>query len=161
MGIDPVIQETTDFDWFGVDAEGFIGHFTHAGFKRLPASVASSAEDLKFVSEYFQKHAAVRGAHLVDETSLSSALNRQWRGEREETRYLRDFVAMADRGLFSFDIDSYLTPGIAYFRVACPLSPITVEQLPEEIRQVLARTRLAGMQLRHHSRIPYDLTLKM
>jgi hypothetical protein len=45
---------------------------------------------------------------------------RAGKGESQEERYLRSFIAMADRGLFSFDIDSYLGPNTAYFRVALP-----------------------------------------
>jgi hypothetical protein len=159
LKIEETVQLTTDFDWFGVDEEGFIAHFASAGFKRVPASVSESAEDLVLVSNYFKTEAPVRGAHRVDE-DLHGFLP-GWKGEQNESRYLRSFVAMADRGLFSFDIDSYLKPGIAYFRVACPLSPLGLEQLPEPIRRIIARTRLAGVRLRNQSLISYEATLEM
>jgi len=41
MTIPTAEQEETDFDWFGLDEEGFIGHFTTGGFKCLPQSVAN------------------------------------------------------------------------------------------------------------------------
>lgn len=31
-------QQETDFDWFGVDEDGSVGHFTKAGFKYLRLS---------------------------------------------------------------------------------------------------------------------------
>ena len=159
MKIEETEQLTTDFDWFGLDEDGFIAHFASAGFKRVPASVAESAEGLGLVSDYFKTEAPVRGAHRVDEDLLCRRPD--WKGERNESRYLKSFVAMADRGLFSFDIDSYLKPGIAYFRVACPLSPLGLEQLPEPIRRIIARTRLAGVRLRNESLISYEATLEM
>jgi hypothetical protein len=159
MKIEETEQLTTDFDWFGVDEEGFVAHFASAGFKRIPASVSESSEDLGLVSNYFKTEAPVRGAHWVDEDSLR--LRPDWKGERNEGRYLRSFAGMADRGLFSFDIDSYLKPGIAYFRVAHPLSPLELEQLPEPIRRIISRTRLAGVRLRNQSLISYEATIEM
>jgi hypothetical protein len=159
MRIEETKQLTTDFDWFGVDEEGFLAHFASAGFKRVPASVSESAEDLVLVCNYFKTEAPVRGAHRVDEDLVG--LRPDWKGEQNESRYLKSFVAMADLGLFSFDIDSYLKPGIAYFRVACPLSPLGLEQLPEPVRRIIARTRLAGVSLRSQSLIAYEATLEM
>lgn len=152
-------QAGTDFDWFGVDEEGLIGHFTTAGFKHLPPSVASSAEDLKLVTDYFESIAPVKGPHGVDNSSVAAALQRDWRGEENEGRYLRDFVSMADKGLFSFDIESYLRPGVAYFRVAWPAVPLTLNDLPNDVRKIVSKTVLKNVRFRDHSRIPYDATL--
>src|ERR1700689_1365386 len=102
MRIEETAQLTTDFDWFGVDEEGFVAHFTSAGFKRIPTTVSESAEDLGLVTDYFRNEAPVRGPHCVDEEL--PALRPDWQGEQNESRYLESFVAMADRGLFSFDI---------------------------------------------------------
>ncbi len=104
MRIEETAQLTTDFDWFGVDEEGLIGHFASAGFKRVPISVSENAEDLGLVSGYFKTEAPVRGSHRLDEHL--PGLRPNWKGEQNESRYLESFVAMADRGLFSFDIDS-------------------------------------------------------
>jgi hypothetical protein len=153
-------QAGTDFDWFGVDEGGLIGHFTTAGFKQLPPSCASNAEDLKHVTNYFDKIAPVRGSHVVDKKSLTAALQRGWTGEENEQRYLGSFVSMADKGLFSFDIESYLRPGIVYFRVASPDMPLTISDLPEDIRKIISRTVLRGIQLRNQSRVAYEATLK-
>lgn len=152
-------QAGTDFDWFGVDEEGLIGHFTTAGFKRLPPSVACSAKDLKLVTNYFENLSPSEGGHNVDSSSIASALQRDWKGEKDEERYLRSFVAMADKGLFSFDIGSHLKPDIAYFRVALPQVPITVSELPENIRPIVSRTFLKGVRLRDQSHVSYEATL--
>lgn len=159
MEVDPVDQQTTDFDWFGVDEEGFLGHFTTAGFKSIPPSVSASAEDLKLVTDYFTKQASVRGSHKVDEHSLASSLNREWKGERHETRYLCDFVSMANKGLFSYDIEPYLRPGICYFRVACPDVPLEMHELPDHIQTIVSRTTLKGLRLRNEARVSYEATL--
>ena len=154
-------QGGTDFDWFGVDEEGLLAHFATAGFKAIPPSVSASAEDLKLVTDYFTKRASVRGSHQVDEESLANSLNREWKGERLEARYLRDFVSMANKGLFSYDIDSYLRPGICYFRVACPDMPLKLHELPDPIQVIVSRTILKGLRVRNESRVLYDATLKL
>jgi hypothetical protein len=159
MRIEETAQLTTDFDWFGVDEEGLIAHFASAGFKRVPTSVSENAEDLGLVTSYFKTEAPVRGSHRLDERL--PGLRPDWKGEQKESRYLESFVAMADRGLFSFDIDSYLKSGIAYFRVACPVSPLGLGELPEHIQRIIARTRLAGVRLRSQSHVSYDATLQM
>ena len=44
-------QTYKDFDWYCVDGQGQLGHFASAGFKKVPPSVATSAEDLRFLTE--------------------------------------------------------------------------------------------------------------
>lgn len=151
-------QESTDFDWFGVDADGFVAHFASGAFKYLPRSVERSAEDLKLVTDFFGR-ATSRGGHSVDPVVSTEVPD--WQGEEKEGRYLRSFVTMADKGLFSFDIGPQAEPGIAYFRVAAPEHPIKIGHLPENIRKVIARTSLTGVRLREQDKIPYEATLSL
>jgi len=150
-------QEARDFDWFGVDADGHLAHFTTAGFKRLPASVSESAEDLESVTDYFDKNAPIRGAHRVDSESV--ARFKEWHGEENESRYLASFISMADRGLYSFDIDTYVRPGIAYCRIAIPESPLLLSDLPNEVREIVERTKILSNCFADCSRIDYESTL--
>lgn len=159
MEIGRAEQETIDFDWFGVDQDGFVGHFTTAGFKHLPRTVAMHAEDLERVTDYFRKHAPTTGGHRVS-ADLGEQIP-QWQGESREGRYLDSFVTIADKGLYSFDIDTYLRSGLAYFCVAAPMNPIRLADLPEAIRTIVERTKLKGILLRNCSRIAYESTLEM
>jgi hypothetical protein len=143
MNIEEQDQWGTDFDWFCVDDAGEIGHFTTAGFKLLPKSVSSSAEDLKLVTDYFEKEAPVRCAHLIDG---------DFKGN------LRDFLAMADRGLYSFDIETY---GTTYSRVARPEVPLRLIDLPKPIREIVGRTIMRERVLKDSSRVAYEETLEI
>ncbi len=136
-------QEETDFDWFGVDEEGLIAHFTTAGFKRLPQSVAADAEGLGMVADYFLRQAPIQSGHQLD-GGLPTAVP-EWQGEQNEVKYLSSFVSMADKGLFSFDVPTYVKPGLAYIRVASPTNPLLLSALPEQIKSVLSRTTLKGV----------------
>ena len=150
-------QYERDFDWFCVDGAGEIGHFATAGFKRLPRSVERSAEDRDVLEEFFEKRLkGGRGCRVDADLSkeiatLKSGINQS----------LRDFVGMAEKGLYSFDIETYLSPGSYYFRVAVPLLPLRFEDLPSNIREILGRTKLDVRRLKNSSRIPYEDTLAM
>ena len=145
-------QNYKDLDWYCVDSEGRVGHFASAGFKQIPPSVAESAEDLSFLDEFFSALPAIPDAHDLDKH-----LNPECRTER----YLHSFVAMADRGLFSFDIETYPKPETCYFRVATPKQPLHFADLPAKVREILGRTTLKGNSLEDCSTIPYSATLNL
>lgn len=145
-------QTYKDFDWYCVDDQGRVGHFASAGFKRLPPSVEASAEDLSFLDRYFEALRVTPETHKLDE-QLSS--------DQRTERYLRSFVAMADRGLFSFDIESYPRPEVCYFRVAIPATPLRFIDLPDVVKSILGRTVLKGRSFEECSAIPYAETLTL
>jgi hypothetical protein len=151
MRISDEEQKYRDFDWHCGDADGRVGHFASSGFKRLPISVADSAEELSFLNDFFTQRVAVHHAHELDEH-----LTPECRTER----YLHSFIAIADRGLFSFD-ESYLRPEICYFRVAIPTQALCLADLPDDVRGVLRRTTLSGYLLAQSSAIPYSATLEL
>jgi hypothetical protein len=151
-------QEETDFDWFCADRDGHIGHFTTAGFKLLPQSVSASAEDLKRIADYFNQ---LQG---ICEYRIDDALIKQigpFEDSAKERQYLSSFSRMASRGLYSFDIDPYVRPGLHYFRVAMPMSPIRLEVLPTEIRGIVGRTLMSTLCLQDTSQIDYNSTLTL
>jgi hypothetical protein len=133
-------QETTDFDWFCIDERGELGHFTSAGLL-LPPSVAQSSGDLLFIKNYFLKLEKNRGAN--------------WK-----LRGRSDYIEMAERGLYSYDVD-LKNDSWLYHRVAMPDAPLTVQELPEEVARVVRRTILRGQLLSASERIEYEKTLEM
>jgi hypothetical protein len=155
--IDDDEEETTDFDWFAVDDQGSIAHFATAGFKRLPATVSCCAEDLKVVTDYFVNHAPALSEHRINRDIGRD--RRDWKGIAREARYLRSFVEMAERGLYSYDIETYVNPTTAYFCVAIPFRPLSIENLPEDVRVIVGRTVLKGVSLGAIPRIDYATTL--
>lgn len=145
-------QNGTDFDWFCVDANGNIGHFASGGYKAIPPTVAESDEDLEFLAGFLEGLSDVPSAHRLDD---------HLGPESRTERYLRSYIAMANRGLYSFGIESYLTPGICYFRVALPASPLRFVDLPERVRAVLGRTVLKDRSFGECSMVPYSDTLNI
>jgi hypothetical protein len=149
-------QQSTDFDWFCVDEAGEIGHFTTAGFKRLPRSAEHSSEDLNALEKFFEAELTSGRGYQLD-----ADLSREIPAPDCGVGYLRDFAGMADKGLYSFDIETYVSPGSYYFRVAVPLLPLRFEELPPHVRDILYPTRLKGRLLKNSSRILYEDTLAM
>ena len=54
-----------DWDWYAVDPDGNIGHFTTAGLRPLPESVKQDLEGTEALDEHFQERALPIGSSLV------------------------------------------------------------------------------------------------
>jgi hypothetical protein len=152
-------QQERDFDWFGVDEDGCIGHFTTAGFKLLPKSVSANANDLQKVTHYFEEKAP-SGTGCNVSKDLEKEIG-HFKNMNERAPYLFDFCEMANKGLYSFDIDTYVKPSLAYFCVAVPNLPLKLESLPPNIRAIISRTFLKGIRFAEISRIDYEFTLNL
>jgi hypothetical protein len=136
--IDSTEAATRDWDWFASDPDGAIGHFTTAGIRPLPKTVKQDRDAALRLIKYFFEEAARAVPHKVrPEAERDSG---GWRDESVRSRYLKDFVKMASAGLFSYN-----TPvsgrNTNYFLVAFPEQPLRADQLPPEIRDLVARTK--------------------
>ena len=147
-------QMEADFDWFCVDASSQIAHFTTAGFKKLPASVAASIANQATILNYLEQELDWRCEYRVD-TRLTEEI-----GDPTD-RYLFSFAAMAKRGLYSFDIETYPNENTNYFRVAVPTSPLSADILPAFIRSILNKTSWDGPSFDQLQRIAYANTLNL
>jgi hypothetical protein len=144
-------EEVNDYDWFAVDKEGSIGHFTTGGDGTLPRSVAVSSSDLRYITDFFrrtlqtstQAHLAPKAQEAAEEMESEVAVERRF----------RDFVMMASRGLYSFN-HSYaldcpnprIRPCPLYYRIAIPARSIHLSDLPDAIQAILVRTTLADVE---------------
>jgi hypothetical protein len=151
-------QKERDYDWFGVDEEGYIGHFTSAGYK-LPKSVCASAEDLQAITDYFE-NIEFSGLKFHVITDLEKKVH-LFENDFMRNQYLSSFCEMADRGLYSHDIDLYSKQNLAYFCVAMPERPLRIEFLPPNIRAIVSRIILKGIRFTENSRINYEFTLSL
>ncbi|NBD12294.1 hypothetical protein [Corallococcus silvisoli] len=130
-------QQAWDLDWFAVDGEGRLAHFTSLG-RPLPESIAVSWEDLRQVQRYFRTAPALGGEPRVD-PGLEAREVFATQDMRE--RYLRDFRAMGERGLYAYDLEPR-GRGWVYRRVILPEVPLLLEELPGPVRAIVGRTVL-------------------
>lgn len=127
-----------DWDWFAVDTDGSIGHFTSAGQQALPKSVKRDRESALRLMEYFLKEAPKSVSYTVHPEAEKRSGG--WRNEFERNRYLNSFVNMAATGLFSHDTEMY-GRDTGYFLIGVPQHPLLIHELPPEIRDLLTRTQ--------------------
>ena len=134
---------TRDWDWYAVDQDGYVGHFTSAAMRTLPKSVKKDREAIELVAKYFFEQAPVRG-----DWSLLAEAEKDCGGWEKQglDRYVRDFALMASKGLFSFDTE--LHGEGRYYLVAIPARPLRVGDLPGNIKEILSHT-IASVRLKN------------
>lgn len=131
MIIDNEEEFTTDWDWYAVDTDGCIGHFTSAGFRAVPKSVKKDRERTQKISSYFFEQAPVMGDWSVRAQAEIDCGG--WSKQGKE-RYIKDFALMASKGLFSFDTELNNSVEGRYFLVAIPKRFLRIDNLPTEIK---------------------------
>lgn len=135
--IDQSEEFDRDWDWFALDLNGHIGHFTTAGLRQLPETVRADREAAVKLVQYFQATSQATEC-IVREEAESDAGG--W-GENGMERYVRSFADMSRRGLFSYDTQMFHGSSACYYLVTKPAEPLTVKAIPQEIRTLLERTR--------------------
>jgi hypothetical protein len=136
--IDSIEEFDRDWDWFAVDPDGMIGHFTTAGMRPLPKAVKQDRNAAMRLIKYFVEEAPESTPYSVRfEAEKDSG---GWRDEAGRQRYLKDYAKMASVGLYSYDTP---TSGATtnYFLVASPKHSLKFDQLPPEIRDLVTRTK--------------------
>ena len=130
-----------DLDWFALDAQGSVGHFTTGGCGALPRSAATSRDDLATVHSYILSLPEIgagllnvdwlKGLRLAPSASITPREN------------FREWTASAARGLYAFDYMEDLRRRPRPYRVvARPEVPLKADELPTEIRAIVERTVL-------------------
>src|SRR5215472_18700021 len=102
--INAVEEFMRDWDWYAMDRDGYLGHFTSAGMRALPQSVKSDLDAAELIARYFFEQAPARGGW-----SLRVQAERDCGGWEPQgfERYVKDCSLMASRGLFSFNTDLF------------------------------------------------------
>ena len=137
-------EDRLDLDWFALDAQGSVGHFTTGGCGALPRSAAASRDDLTAVRHYVLSLPEI-GAGLLNEDwlrglRLTGTVPSAPVAPRET---FREWTAIAARGLYSFDyIEDLRRRPRPYRVVARPEVPLKADELPPEIRAIVERTVL-------------------
>lgn len=137
-----------DVDWFGVDHENHIGHFTTGGFGPIPRQALesfNSVAEFRVVLRYFEDMPATCQA-LESQNWRSKSHDRlDMSNERAVRLYLSDYVAMASKGIYSYDADVNARGPVPYFRIAMPVNPLNVGSLPPEISLQLKKISLPNV----------------
>jgi hypothetical protein len=130
-----------DLDWFALDAQGAVGHFTTGGCGALPRSVAASWEDVEAARAYLLALPETTSAIVNPNRPATIPLFPSVRPE--PAAQLRPWTATAARGMYAYDyIEDRKRRPRPYLLVARPQLPLTADELPPDVREILARTVL-------------------
>lgn len=134
-------DEYHDLDWFATDQDGLLVHFATGGKGAVPLQLLSNRPHLQAAL------AVIRSLPQVCEALISPDLEKHvtLADTNAEAQYLRSFVAMAQRGLFSFDCDLSADAPAPYFLVAKPDQPLTLDALDAADRRLIELIQLPLM----------------
>jgi hypothetical protein len=107
-----------EFDWFAVDCDGHIGHFSSAGYGPIPQAVLDQADAQEQLLAYFQEQPKQTDAELMIAPAGT----------------LDDWLAIARQGVFSYDYGVSYGP---YQLVARPVHATLISALPAHIQQMI------------------------
>ena len=119
---------TTDLDWFAAFYNGNLAHFTSGGTTAVPEKVADSIKNYEELYDYFFDLKKRCGIEIIED-NLPEFLN-----QIKREQYLRSYIDAASRGLFSYDVNY---ENNSYFLVAKPLSPLSLRELPKNIKEIV------------------------
>lgn len=88
-----------DLDWFLSSQEGYLAHFATAGQGPIPERIKSSVEDYNFIFDYIYSLEPLSEVYVI-EGNLPAFSN-----DNQRSCYLRSFVEMSSKGLFSYDYE--------------------------------------------------------
>ncbi len=115
-----------DLDWFLSSQEGYLAHFATAGQGPIPERIKSSVEDYNFIFDYIYSLEPLSEVYVI-EGNLPAFSN-----DNQRSCYLRSFVEMSSKGLFSYDYEQG-----GYKLISKPKAPLKYEILPNEVKGVI------------------------
>lgn len=144
--ISEIELEVMDIDWFAVDEDGALGHFTSGTSGLLPPSVISSKIKLEKVFSFISELPMTRKVQVDDkcEDIVSPSFWKRLSNPME--MFLECYLKMGSRELYSYDYYEHDPKNYSYFRVIIPEKPLLLDELPNDIQHILGKTILRGMK---------------
>ena len=130
-----------NFNWYAVDANGYIGKFI-SGFGSIPRDVFSDKLLYERVEKYFENLSA-------DKKYTPSALVKQTRQDRGGNN-LDWFESILSKGLYIYDEKEYRPK---YDLLSSPEDPITILQQPDEVQRFLLKFVLSKITFEEYKQI--------
>lgn len=127
MEMDEGFLEVNDLDWFASYQGGLLAHFSTGGRGFVPDVVRKSISEYERIYDYF--YFITDGVEVEVVESNLSVFNSIVQRER----YLRSFVDMARRGLFSHDVND----DGGYRLIAKPKKCREYCDLPVEVKKII------------------------
>lgn len=115
-----------DLDWFLSGQDGFLAHFATGGKSPVPEKIRESIDNYELVCDYFYSLEPLSDVEVI-EYNLPA-----FSDEEQRSRYLKSFIEMSRKGLFSYDYRND-----KYKLISKPLSPLRYSVLPDDIKGII------------------------
>ena len=144
----PIDLDGTDLDWFAVDVDGHLAHFTSGGSRVVPAKVVASESDLERAT------VMLRALPMIGKAKICF----------RAPGIIDTWIDMAKRGLFSYDFisedNNYFEKG-HYRLIARPESPVRIESLDPLLQKALPSFRAPGLCFQKVDRVTQEMLKSM
>lgn len=115
-----------DLDWFLSGQDGFLAHFATGGKGPVPEKIRESIDNYELIYDYFYSLEPLSDVEVI-EYNLPDFLD-----EKQRSRYLKSFIEMSRKGLFSYDYRNG-----EYKLISKPQYPLSYNVLPDDIKGVI------------------------
>lgn len=115
-----------DLDWFLSGQDGFLAHFATGGKGPIPEKIRESIDNYELIYDYFYSLEPLSDVEVI-EYNLPD-----FSDEEQRSRYLKSFIEMSRKGLFSYDYRND-----EYKLISKPLYPLRYSVLPDDIKGVI------------------------
>jgi hypothetical protein len=139
-----------DIDWFAIDSIGEIAWFTSGAHGNLPSSVRKSRINLNTLRTFFEEDLAVTTESQIDSKAFDKVMLISDNPELRKSVFSWN-IQVSSKGLYSFDSPDFASMAEEYFRVSFPEQPITIQILPQKIKNILSNTVLLNVIFRENS----------
>lgn len=114
-----------DLDWFLSGQDGFLAHFATGGKGPVPDVIRESIDNYELVYDYFYSLEPLTEVEII-ECNLPD-----FSDEKKRFHYLKSFIEMSRKGLFSYDYR-----GGEYKLISKPQYPLRYSVLPDDIKKL-------------------------
>jgi hypothetical protein len=125
--MDDEFLESNDLDWFSSYEDGSIAHFATGGCCLVPEKIRESIDNYETTYDYFYALNALSDVEIIEENLP------KFTDEAHRERYLRSFVEMSSKGVFSYDYRI----GEGYKLISKPKNILKYDVLPDSIKKIL------------------------
>lgn len=142
MRYNEIDLQCEDITWFGVDANNNIVAFASGGIGNIPEYVCRSKEETEELYDYFYD--------ILGKTTTGHALF------AENNALISEFIDLSSKGLVCFDVETQNAEGEFYKKVTYPDAPISTDDLPENVKNIL-KDHLLGVDVSKsdHIQVPH------
>lgn len=146
---------TLDIDWFAIDPNGLLAHFTSNGTLAVPEPAVRSKEGLDFVYEWMIQLPRSLDSYKICTRAKEYDPYLRRASSKQIASYFEASIEWAERGFFTFNICNYGgAPSTPYFLTAIPHKPLHKREVPAEVVEIIE-----AIEIRSHVNKTFEIEM--